>query len=82
MTKVDKLDKLKEYKVYLTDEEKRHLANVALKNSTFGESVLAGIVNQIFDVYEDDSLDNYDHDGVNKSKDTQRHQSDAGSLIF
>ena len=49
MTKVDKLDKLKEYKVYLTDEEKRHLANVALKNSTFGESVLAGVVHQIFD---------------------------------
>ena len=47
MTKVDKLDKLKEYKVYLTDEEKRHLANVALKNSTFGESVLAGVVHQL-----------------------------------
>jgi len=82
MTKVDKLDKLKEYKVYLTDEEKRHLADVALKNSTFGESVLAGIVHQIFDAYEDDSLDNYDHDGSSKTKDSQKYKSDAGSLIF
>ena len=82
MTKADKLDKLKEYKVYLTDEEKRHLADVKINCNTFSNSVLAGIVHQIFDVYEDDTLDNYDHDGSNKTKDTQKYQSDAGSLIF
>ena len=66
-----KLDKLKNYTVYLTDEEKAALANVKINCNTFANSVLASVANQIFDVYEDKSLD-----------DTQRHQSDAGSLIF
>ena len=50
------LDKLKEYKVYLTDEEKEALLEVKIDCSTFEDSVLAGIVLQIFDCYEDDTL--------------------------
>ena len=50
-----RLDELKRHTVYLTDEERDALVDVELKNSTFGESVLAGIVNQIFDVYENES---------------------------
>ena len=69
--KQQKLDKLKKYTVYLTDEEKAALANVKINCNTFANSVLVSVANQIFDVYEDKSLD-----------DTQRHQSDAGSLIF
>ena len=69
--KQQKLDKLKKYTVYLTDEEKAALANVKINCNTFANSVLASVANQIFDVYEDKSLD-----------DTQRHQSDAGSLIL
>ena len=47
------LDKLKEYKVYLTDEEKEALVDVRVDCSTFENSVLAGIVNQIFNCYEE-----------------------------
>ena len=47
------LDKLKEYKVYLTDEEKEALVEVKLDRSTFEDSVMAGIVHQIFDCYEE-----------------------------
>jgi hypothetical protein len=47
------LDKLKEYKVYLTDEEKEALVDVHVDCSTFEDSVLAGIVNQIFNCYEE-----------------------------
>ena len=50
------LDKLKEYKGYLTDEEKEALLEVKIDCSTFEDSVLAGIVHQIFDCYEDDTL--------------------------
>ena len=50
------LDKLKEYKVYLTDEEKEALGDVHVDCSTFEDSVLAGIVNQIFNCY--DEVDN------------------------
>ena len=60
LMEIPTLDKLKEYKIYLTDEEKEALVEVKLDRSTFEDSVLAGIVNQIFDVYEDESLDNYD----------------------
>jgi len=60
LMEIPTLDKLKEYKIYLTDEEKEALLEVKLDRSTFENSVLAGIVNQIFDVYEDESLDNYD----------------------
>ena len=49
------LDKLKEYKVYLTDEEKEALLEVKIDCSTFEDSVLAGIVHQIFDCYEDNT---------------------------
>ena len=52
------LDELKEYKIYLTDEEKKHLADVKISCSTFGESVLAGIVHQIFECYEKEELGN------------------------
>ena len=52
------LDKLKEYRVYLTNKEKEALAHVQIDCSTYEDSVLAGIVHQIF--YEDESLDNYD----------------------
>ena len=47
------LDKLKEYKVYLTDEEKEALVDVHVDCSTFEDSVLAGIINQIFNCYEE-----------------------------
>jgi hypothetical protein len=50
------LDKLKEYKVYLTDEEKEALVEVKLNCSTFEDSVVAGIVHQIFECYEDNTL--------------------------
>jgi hypothetical protein len=48
-----KLDKLKEYKIYLTDEEKEALGDVKINGSTFAKSVLAGIVHQIFECYEE-----------------------------
>ena len=56
--KKSKLDELKRYSVYLTDEEKDALADIKLDCSTFEESVLAGLVYQIFNVYEDESNDN------------------------
>ena len=52
------LDELKRYSVYLADEEKDALADIKLDCSTFEESVLAGLVYQIFNVYEDESNDN------------------------
>ena len=50
------LDKLKEYKVYLTDEEKEALVDVRIDCATFEGSVLAAIVHQIFECYEDNTL--------------------------
>ena len=47
------LDELKRYSVYLTDEEKDALADIKLDCSTFENSVLAGLVNQLFNVYEE-----------------------------
>ena len=47
------LDELKRYSVYLTDEEKDALADIKLDCSTFEDSVLAGLVNQLFNVYEE-----------------------------
>ncbi len=56
LMEIPTLDKLKEYKVYLTDEEKEALVEVKLDCSTFEDSVVAGIVHQIFDCYEDNTL--------------------------
>ena len=51
--KAPRLDELKRYSVYLTDEEKDALVDIKLNCSTFGDSVLSGLVNQIFNVYEE-----------------------------
>jgi hypothetical protein len=47
------LDKLKEYKVYLTDEEKKALVGIQICCRTFEGSVLTAIVEQIFGCYEE-----------------------------
>ena len=47
------LDKLKEYKVYLTDEEKEALVDVRIDCATLEGSVLAAIVHQIFGRHEE-----------------------------
>ena len=56
LMEIPTLDKLKEYKIYLTDEEKEGLTEVKLDCSTFEDSVVAGIVHQIFECYEDNTL--------------------------
>ena len=53
LMEIPTLDKLKEYKIYLTDEEKEALVDVHVDCSTFEDSVLAGIINQIFNCYEE-----------------------------
>ncbi len=52
-----RLDELKRHTVYLTDEEKDALADIELNCSTFENSVLAGLVNQLFNVYEEPESD-------------------------
>jgi len=47
-----KQHKLKEFKVYLTDEEIKVLEGIRIDCNTFEGSILAGIIDQIFGDYE------------------------------
>jgi len=50
---MSELDKLKEYKIYLSDDEIKALEGIRIDCNTFEGTVLAGIVHQVLGFYEE-----------------------------